>query len=239
MSEETLNIDPHEVAKFDALASRWWDPQSEFKPLHDINPLRLDYIDQHAGLAGKKVLDIGCGGGILAEAMARQSAEVTAIDMAAAPLEVARLHLLESDVSVDYQQMTAEQMAVQSPQQWDIVTCMELLEHVPNPASLVKACAQLVKPGGFVFLSTINRHPKAYVYAILGAEYILKMLPKGTHDYAKFIRPSELGRYLRQAELELINITGLSYNPISQQYSLGSNVDVNYMLTAVKPVESV
>lgn len=239
MSEETLNIDPHEVAKFDALASRWWDPQSEFKPLHDINPLRLDYIDQHAGLAGKKVLDIGCGGGILAEAMARQGAEVTAIDMAAAPLEVARLHLLESDVSVDYQQMTAEQMAVQSPQQWDIVTCMELLEHVPNPASLVKACAQLVKPGGFVFLSTINRHPKAYVYAILGAEYILKMLPKGTHDYAKFIRPSELGRYLRQAELELINITGLSYNPISQQYSLGSNVDVNYMLTAVKPVESV
>lgn len=239
MSEETLNIDPHEVAKFDALASRWWDPQSEFKPLHDINPLRLDYIDQHAGLAGKKVLDIGCGGGILAEAMARQGAEVTAIDMAAAPLEVARLHLLESDVSVDYQQMTAEQMAVQSPQQWDIVTCMELLEHVPNPASLVEACAQLVKPGGFVFLSTINRHPKAYVYAILGAEYILKMLPKGTHDYAKFIRPSELGRYLRQAELELINITGLSYNPISQQYSLGSNVDVNYMLTAVKPVESV
>lgn len=236
MTESTLNIDPQEVAKFDALASRWWDKNGEFKPLHDINPLRLAYIDQRcAGLSGKNVLDIGCGGGILAESMALSGAVVTAIDMAPAPLQVARMHLLESDAEVDYQQILAEELAEQQPGQWDVVTCMELLEHVPEPASLIQACAQLVKPGGHVFLSTINRNPKAYLQIVIGAEYLLRMLPKGTHDYAKFIRPSELGRWLRQVELEIQDMTGLSYNPLTRRYSLGKDIDVNYMLHAQRP----
>jgi 2-polyprenyl-6-hydroxyphenyl methylase/3-demethylubiquinone-9 3-methyltransferase len=231
MTEHIANIDPQEVAKFDALASRWWDPNSEFKPLHDINPLRLGYIDTHStGLKGKQVLDIGCGGGILAEAMALSGALVTGIDMAPAPLEVARLHLLESGAQVDYRQIPAEELAAQQPGQWDIVTCMELLEHVPAPDALIQACAQLVKPGGHVFLSTLNRNPKAYIQAIIGAEYLLGMLPKGTHDYARFIRPAEMGRWCRQAGLELQDMTGLSYNPLTRRYSLSTDLDVNYML---------
>jgi len=233
MTAPTQNFDPQEVAKFDALASRWWDKNSEFKPLHDINPLRLNYIDGHcSGLSGKNVLDIGCGGGILAESMALHGATVTGIDMAPAPLQVARMHLLESGAEVDYQQIAAEELAAQQAGQWDVVTCMELLEHVPEPALLIQACAQLVKPGGHVFLSTLNRNPKSYLQAIIGAEYLLGMLPRGTHDYAKFIRPSELGRWLRQTELELLNMTGLSYNPLTQCYSLSKDLDVNYMLHA-------
>jgi 2-polyprenyl-6-hydroxyphenyl methylase/3-demethylubiquinone-9 3-methyltransferase len=233
MTEQATNSDPWEVAKFDALASRWWDPHSEFKTLHDINPLRLDYIVRFsAGLAGKSVLDIGCGGGILAEALAQQGADVTAIDLAAAPLEVARLHRLESGVDIDYQQISAEELAAQRPGQWDVVTCMELLEHVPRPASTISACAALVKPGGHVFLSTLNRNPKAYLQAIVGAEYLLRMLPRGTHDYARFIRPAELGRWLRQAGLTLDDLTGLSYNPIARTYSLGRDIDVNYLAHA-------
>ena len=239
MTEQTLNIDPQEVAKFDALASRWWDKNSEFKPLHDINPLRLAYIDKHcSGLAEKMVLDIGCGGGILAESMALRGATVTGIDMAPAPLQVARMHLLESGAEVDYRQIPAEELAAQQPGQWDVVTCMELLEHVPDPAALIQACKQLAKPGGHVFFSTLNRNPKSYIQAIVGAEYLLRMLPKGTHDYAKFIRPSEMGRWIRQAELRLQDMTGLSYNPLSQTYSLSKNLDVNYMLYARRSAET-
>jgi 2-polyprenyl-6-hydroxyphenyl methylase/3-demethylubiquinone-9 3-methyltransferase len=230
IDQTTHNADPAEIAKFEALASRWWDPHSEFKPLHDINPLRLDYIDQRCGgLAGKKVIDVGCGGGILAESMAVRGAEVTGIDMGEAPLSVARLHGLESGIKVDYQRITAEHMAEQHAGQFDVVTCMEMLEHVPNPASVIAACARLVKPGGTVFLSTINRNPKSYLFAIIGAEYVLRMLPKGTHDYAKFIRPSELEGWARQAGLKLRDLTGMSYNPLSQQYSLGRDLQVNYM----------
>ena len=236
MTDHTLNIDPQEVAKFDALASRWWDPNSEFKPLHDINPLRLGYIDaQCGGISGKQILDVGCGGGILAESLALRGATVTGIDMAPAPLEVARLHLLESGARVDYRQIPAEALASEQPGQWDIVTCMELLEHVPEPAALIEACAELVTPGGQVFLSTINRNPKAYLQAIVGAEYLLQMLPRGTHDYARFIRPAEMGRWLRQAGLELLDMTGLSYNPLTRRYSLGRDLDVNYMLHARRP----
>ena len=224
------NTDPAEIAKFEALASRWWDPQSEFKPLHDINPLRLDYIDERCGgLAGKAVLDVGCGGGILAESMAALGATVTGIDMGEAPLSVARLHGLESGVSVDYRRITAEQMAAENPGRFDVVTCMEMLEHVPDPASVINACAQLVKPGGAVFLSTINRNPKSYLFAIVGAEYLLRMLPKGTHDYAKFIRPSELEGWARHAGLRLCDLTGMSYNPLNQRYTLGRDLDVNYL----------
>ncbi|NOX75373.1 MAG: bifunctional 2-polyprenyl-6-hydroxyphenol methylase/3-demethylubiquinol 3-O-methyltransferase UbiG [Gammaproteobacteria bacterium] len=224
------NADPAEIAKFEALASRWWDPQSEFKPLHEINPLRLDYIDQRCGgLADKEVIDIGCGGGILAESMAVRNATVTGIDMGKAPLDVARMHGLESGVNVDYQQITAEQMAEQYPARFDVVTCMEMLEHVPDPASVIAACAQLVKPGGTVFFSTINRNPKAYLFAIVGAEYLLRMLPKGTHDYAKFIRPSEMERWVRQAKLKMCDLTGMSYHPLRQQYSLGRDLSVNYL----------
>jgi len=227
---QQANADPAEIAKFEALASRWWDPQSEFKPLHEINPLRLDYIDQLSnGLAGKAVIDVGCGGGILAESMAERGATVTGIDMGRAPLEVARLHGLESGVNVDYQQISAEQMADRHPQQFDVVTCMEMLEHVPDPASTIAACARLVKPGGTVFFSTINRNPKAYLFAIVGAEYLLRLLPKGTHDYAKFIRPSELEAWARHAGLKMHNLTGMSYNPLNQQYSLGRDLDVNYL----------
>ena len=234
MTPNNINIDPQEVAKFDALASRWWDPNSEFKPLHDINPLRLDYIASKAGLAGKKVLDVGCGGGILAESMALRGAAVCGIDMAESPLAVARLHLIESGAKVDYRHMTAEQLAEQEPGHYDVVTCMELLEHVPDPASLVRACASLVKPDGHLFFSTINRNPKAYLFAIIGAEYLLKLLPKGTHDFAKFIRPSDLDAWIRAAGLSLRDIIGLNYNPLTRQYSLGKDIDVNYIVHAIR-----
>lgn len=226
------NVDPVEIDKFEQLASRWWDPQSEFKPLHEINPLRLDYIDQHASLMGKKVIDIGCGGGILSESMAARGAQVTGIDMGEAPLSVARLHGLESGVTVDYQQITAEQQAEKHPGEYDVVTCMEMLEHVPDPASIVRACAALVKPGGHVFMSTINRNVKAYLFAIVGAEYLLKMLPKGTHEYNKFIKPSELAQWLRASELDLQDLSGMTYNPFSHQYKIGKDVSVNYLLHA-------
>ena len=224
-----LNIDPAEIAKFEALATRWWDTQSEFKPLHDINPLRLNYINEHAIIAGKKILDVGCGGGILTESMARMGANVTGIDMGKAPLLVAKLHALESGVEIDYQQITVEQLAEHKAGQFDIVTCMEMLEHVPDPASVICACARLVKPDGAVFFSTINRNPKSWLLAVVGAEYILNMLPRGTHDYNKFIKPSELDRSARQCDLQLNNIIGLSYNPLTKSYKLGRDVDVNYM----------
>ena len=234
MSTATSNIDPAEVNKFEQLASRWWDPNSEFKPLHDINPLRLNYIDERAGLAGKKVADIGCGGGILSESMAKRGAVVTGIDAGKAPLTVAKLHALESNVKVDYQQTTAESLAAEHAGEFEIVTCMEMLEHVPDPASVIQACADLAQPGAHLFFSTINRNPKSYAFAIVGAEYLLKMLPKGTHDYAKFIRPSELGHWLRDAGLELIDVTGMSYNPLTRQYKLGKDIDVNYLVYAKK-----
>lgn len=234
MSATTHNVDHAEVGKFEAMASRWWDPDSEFKPLHDINPLRLDYIDQRAGLAGKTVLDIGCGGGILAESMAARGAKVLGIDMGEAPLEVAQLHKLESGVEVDYRRTTAEQLAAEMPGRFDVVTCMEMLEHVPNPASVIAACATLVKPGGQVFFSTINRNPKAYLFAVIGAEYVLRLLPRGTHDFAKFIRPSELESGIRQAGLQLKDLTGMSYNPFTRTYSLGRDMDVNYLAYCVK-----
>jgi 2-polyprenyl-6-hydroxyphenyl methylase / 3-demethylubiquinone-9 3-methyltransferase len=234
MSESTLNIDPEEVAKFDQSASRWWDPNSEYKPLHDINPLRLDYIDDRAVLAGKRVVDVGCGGGILSESMAVRGAHVVGVDMSGTALSVAKLHLLESGVSVDYRKMTAEQLAEEEPASFDLVTCMELLEHVPDPVSLITACAQLAKPGGQLFFSTLNRNPKSYMLAILGAEYLLNMLPKGTHDFAKFIRPAELAHWLREACLNLKELTGMRYNPISRSYDLSRDVSVNYLVHAVK-----
>ncbi|MGB0502861.1 MAG: bifunctional 2-polyprenyl-6-hydroxyphenol methylase/3-demethylubiquinol 3-O-methyltransferase UbiG [Thalassolituus sp.] len=231
----SLNVDRAEIAKFEALASRWWDLHSEFKPLHDINPLRTNYIDSHATLAGKKVLDVGCGGGILSEAMAQRGANVTGIDMGEAPLNIARLHALESGVSVDYKQIPVEQLAAQMPGEFDVVTCLEMLEHVPDPASIIKACHTLVKPGGMVFFSTINRNPKAYAMAILGAEYLLRMLPAGTHDYDKFIKPSELTRWCRAAELQVIDMTGMIYNPLTKDYRLkDQDVDVNYLVATVK-----
>ena len=226
-----LNVDRAEVAKFEALASRWWDRESEFKPLHDINPLRTNYIDRHASLAGKKVLDVGCGGGILSEAMAQRGAYVTGIDMGEAPLNIAKLHALESGVSVKYQQIPVEQLAEEMPASFDVVTCLEMLEHVPDPASIIQACYKLVKPGGMVFFSTINRNPKAYAMAIIGAEYIMRMLPAGTHDYDKFIKPSELTRWCRAADLSVLDMTGMIYNPLTQEYSLkDQDVDVNYLV---------
>ncbi len=227
-----LNIDPSEVSKFEELASRWWDPGSEFKPLHEINPLRLNYIDERAHLAGKQVVDVGCGGGILAESMAACGATVLGIDAGHTPLTVARLHALESGIQLDYRQLTAEELATERPDEFDIVTCMEVMEHVPDPASLIKACSQLVKPGGQLFFSTINRNAKAYLFAILGAEYLLRLLPKGTHDYRKFIRPSELAAWLRRADLELNQINGMSYNPITRRYSISQDLDVNYLVHA-------
>lgn len=225
----TLNVDPAEISKFEELASRWWDMHGEFKPLHEINPLRLHYIDERVNLSGKRVLDVGCGGGILSESMAKSGADVTAIDMGKAPLSVAKLHALESEVEIDYQQITVEELAEQQAASFDAVSCMEMLEHVPDPSSVIKACQKLVKPGGHVFFSTINRNPKAYMFAIVGAEYILKMLPRGTHEYAKFIKPSELDEWSREADLQLKNITGMTYNPLTKNYSLGKDVDVNYM----------
>ena len=228
------NVDPSEVAKFENLASRWWDPESEFKPLHDINPLRVNYIDKYAKLAEKSVIDVGCGGGILSEAMARRSARVTGIDAGEAPLSVAKLHKLESQVDVDYRQITPEALAEEAPAQFDVVTCLEMLEHVPEPPSVIKACARLVKPGGHLFFSTINRNPKSYLFAIVGAEYILNLLPKGTHDFAKFIRPSELSQWCRDAGLTVKDITGMTYNPLFKSYKLGRDIDVNYLVYATK-----
>ncbi len=227
----SANVDHAEVGKFEELASRWWDRNSEFKPLHDINPLRLDYIDDLAGLAGKRVLDVGCGGGILAESMVARGAHVVGIDMGEGPLEVARLHLLESGLEVDYRRMPAEELAAAEPASFDVVTCMEMLEHVPDPGSVIRACHDLVKPGGQVFFSTINRNPKAYLFAIVGAEYLLRMLPKGTHDFAKFIRPSELVRWAREAGLAVNDLSGMTYNPLTQVYRLDAeNVSVNYLV---------
>jgi 2-polyprenyl-6-hydroxyphenyl methylase/3-demethylubiquinone-9 3-methyltransferase len=226
-----VNVDPIEIDKFQSIATRWWDPESEFKPLHEINPLRVDYIEQRTGtLTDKKVLDIGCGGGILSEAMALKGAIVTGIDMGEMALKVAKMHLHESNLEIDYQMITAEQFAQQNPGEFDIVTCLEMLEHVPDPASIVAAAARLLKPGGQLFFSTINRNPKAFVLAILGAEYILNMLPKGTHEYKKFIKPSELALAARTNQMEVLDITGMTYNPITKHYKLGRDVDVNYLM---------
>jgi 2-polyprenyl-6-hydroxyphenyl methylase/3-demethylubiquinone-9 3-methyltransferase len=232
----SINVDPSEVAKFEQLASRWWDRNSEFKPLHDINPLRANWIDKLAPVAEQKLLDVGCGGGILCEAMAQRGAIVTGIDMGEAPLAVGELHKLESGVEVDYQKSTAEAFAESHAEQFDIVTCLEMLEHVPDPGSVVRACAAMTKPGGTLVFSTINRNPKAYLLAIIGVEYVLRMLPKGTHEYGKFIRPAELGKWIREAGLELDQMTGLTYNPITKTYRLTeTDVDVNYMICARKP----
>lgn len=235
--ESIMNVDPHEIQKFEMLASRWWDRNSEFKPLHDINPLRANWIDNLAPVAEKDLLDVGCGGGILCEAMAQRGARVTGIDMGEAPLAVGNLHKLESGVDVNYVKSTAEDYAADHTHAFDTVTCLEMLEHVPDPSSVVRACAKMTKPGGTVFFSTINRNPKSYLLAVIGVEYILRMLPKGTHEYAKFIRPSELGEWIRDAGLEITDMTGLVYNPITKTYRLSQrDVDVNYMICARKRV---
>ena len=224
------NVDAQELAKFSALAHRWWDPDSEFRPLHEINPLRLDWIDSLAQVDGKRVVDVGCGGGILAEAMARRGGMVTGIDLAARPLGVARLHAMESGVDrLDYREISAEALAAEQPSGFDIVTCMEMLEHVPDPASTVRACATLAKPGGWVFLSTLNRNPKSFLFAIVGAEYVLNLLPRGTHEYARFIRPSELARHARDAGLDLLATNGMTYNPLTKRYRLQADTSVNYL----------
>lgn len=235
MNESINNVDHSEIAKFEALAARWWDRNSEFKPLHDINPLRMSFIDSKLNLAEQQVLDIGCGGGLLTEAMAHRGARVTGIDMGEAPLAVARLHLLESGLDIDYQHSSAEAFAEGRAGKFDVVTCLEMLEHVPDPASVLKACAALLKPGGHLFLSTINRNPKSYLFAVIGAEYVLRLLPRGTHDYRKFIRPSELAGFIRQAGLELQDECGMSYNPFSKTYRLSGDLGVNYLMHAVKP----
>lgn len=229
-----INADPAELAKFGDLAHRWWDPNSEFKPLHEINPLRLGWINSAFPLRGKRVLDVGCGGGLLSEGMAALGAEVTGIDLSEKPLGVARLHLLESGHKVDYRKIPVEELADEMPGNFDAVTCMEMLEHVPNPSSTITACARLVKPGGTVFFSTLNRNPKSYLFAIIGAEYVLQMLPKGTHDYAKFIKPSELSRWAKMGNLEPAEVIGMSYNPITKEYSLGRDTSVNYLMRAVR-----
>lgn len=228
------NADPVELQKFASLAHRWWDPTSEFKPLHEINPLRLNYIDGLAGLRGKRVLDVGCGGGILSESMAGRGAEVTGIDLGEKALKVAQLHKLETGSNVDYRLISIEALAEAQPESFDVVTCMEMLEHVPDPAAVVRACATLAKPGGRVFFSTLNRNPKSYLYAVIGAEYVLNMLPKGTHDYARFIKPSELSSWCRASGLEVTEMAGMHYNPFNQRYSLGADVSVNYLMHTVK-----
>jgi len=235
MSESRQNVDVDEVAKFDALASRWWDADGEFRPLHEINPLRLDWIRQHADLRDARVLDIGCGGGILTESMAQAGALVTGIDMAVSPLAVAKLHQIESGVEVDYQQSTAEAFAENHAGEFDVVTCLEMLEHVPSPAQIIASVHTLLRPGGHAFFSTINRNPKAFMLAIVGAEYVLKMLPAGTHDYQKFIRPSELDDWARDADLELKDSIGMHYNPVTREYSLGPGLDVNYLMHYHRP----
>lgn len=229
------NVDPAELEKFSELAHRWWDPESEFRPLHEINPLRLDYIDGIAALRGKKVLDVGCGGGILAEAMATRGAHVTGIDLAEKPLKVAQLHLLESKLDVVYRNIAVEALAQEAPHSFDVVTCMEMLEHVPDPASAVRACAALLKRGGHAFFATLNRNPKSYLYAIIGAEYVLNLLPRGTHDYARFIKPSELSASCRSAGLGISGIIGMTYNPFSKTYALEADSSVNYILCARAP----
>ena len=235
MTASNHNVDELEIKKFEALAARWWDPDSEFKPLHDINPLRMNYISQHVNLAGKKVLDIGCGGGILTEALAYHGAKVTAIDLAEASLKVARLHLLESKLEIDYQNISAEELVDSNTGNFDVICCMEMLEHVPTPASIVAACQQLLKPNGLVFFSTINRNFKAYTFAIVGGEYLLNLIPKGTHDYHKLIKPSELASWSRASNLQLLDQTGLGYNPLNKKYSLGKSIDVNYIALYKKP----
>jgi 2-polyprenyl-6-hydroxyphenyl methylase/3-demethylubiquinone-9 3-methyltransferase len=232
-----MNVDPQEIAKFEALAARWWDRNSEFKPLHDINPLRANYIDEHSPVSGRHLADVGCGGGILAESMALRGATVTGIDMGEAPLAVARLHQRESGVTVDYRHSTAEQLAAEMPGHFDIVCCLEMLEHVPDPAAVVAACADLAQPGGSLYFSTINRNPKAFVFAVVGAEHILKLLPPGTHEYEKFIKPSELAGWIRDAGLQLKGMTGMLYNPLTRRYRLSEkDVSVNYLVRAQKPV---
>jgi len=232
----SANADAGELLKFSELASRWWDPTSEFRPLHEINPLRLDWIDGLHPLKGERVLDVGCGGGILAEAMAREGAQVKGIDLAEKPLGVARLHALESGVEVDYECIATEDIAAREPAKYDLVTCMEMLEHVPEPASVIQACAKLVRPGGHAVFSTLNRNPKSFLFAIVGAEYVLRLLPKGTHEYAKFIRPSELHAAAQDAGLVLKSMIGLHYNPFTKVYSLGRNVDVNYIMAFGRPL---
>lgn len=234
--ESNNNVDHAELAKFSALASKWWDPNSEFRPLHEINPLRLNWIDERVGLKGKKVLDVGCGGGILAESMARRGADVLGIDLADKSLKVAELHKLETGVSnVNYRFVSAEQLAAEEHATFDVVTCLEMLEHVPDPAQTIQACADLCKPGGWLFFSTINRNPKSFVFAIVGAEYVLNLLPKGTHEYKKFIKPSELAQYARQSKLDFSEIIGLVYNPLTKVYRLARDTDVNYMVACRKP----
>ncbi|HEX8987736.1 MAG TPA: bifunctional 2-polyprenyl-6-hydroxyphenol methylase/3-demethylubiquinol 3-O-methyltransferase UbiG [Rhodocyclaceae bacterium] len=229
-----LNADPQELAKFGDLAHRWWDPNSEFKALHDINPLRLGWIDRCVGLAGKRVLDVGCGGGILSESMAALGADVTGIDLSEKPLGVAKLHLYESGQKVDYRQIAAEELAAAEPASFDVVTCLEMLEHVPDPASTVRACATLVKPGGTVFFSTINRNVKAYLLAVVGAEYVLEMLPRGTHDYERFLRPAELARFAREADLSVAEIVGMTYSPLTRTYALGRDTSVNFLMRTTR-----
>ncbi len=230
----SLNADAAELQKFAALAHRWWDPLSEFKPLHDINPLRLDYIDRIAGLSSKRVLDVGCGGGILSESMAQRGAEVMGIDLGEKALKVAQLHRLESGARVDYRLVAAETLAQEQPESFDVVTCMEMLEHVPDPGAIVAACAELLKPGGRIFFSTLNRNPKSYLFAVIGAEYVLQMLPRGTHQYERFIKPSELSGWCRAAGLEVAGVCGMSYNPFGKRYALGDDVSVNYLMHAEK-----
>ncbi len=233
----TINADPQELAKFGELAHRWWDPESDFKPLHQINPLRLGWIQQLCPLAGKRVLDVGCGGGILSDSMARVGAQVLGIDLSTKPLRVAELHAMEAGTEgVEYREIAVEALADEQPAGFDVVTCMEMLEHVPDPASVVRACAALVKPGGWVFLSTLNRNAKAFLLAIVGAEYVMNMLPKGTHEYARFLRPSELAQFCRDAGLEARASRGLTYNPLTQRYSLGSDTDVNYLMACRRPL---
>ena len=233
-----INADPQELAKFSDLAHKWWDPESEFRPLHQINPLRLDWIDQFAAISGKNVVDVGCGGGILAESMARRGANVLGVDLADKPLKVAQLHAMEGGVAnLDYRSIAAEDLAAEQPAAFDVVTCMEMLEHVPDPSSIIRACASMARPGGWVFFSTLNRNPKSFLFAIVGAEYVLKLLPKGTHEFSRFIRPAELARWIREAGLELGQFKGLEYNPITRRYWLSGDTSVNYMVACRKPLQ--
>lgn len=233
-----INADPQELAKFSDLAHKWWDPESEFRPLHQINPLRLDWIDQFAAISGKNVVDVGCGGGILAESMARRGANVLGVDLADKPLKVAQLHAMEGGVAnLEYRSIAAEDLAAEQPGAFDVVTCMEMLEHVPDPSSIIRACASMARPGGWVFFSTLNRNPKSFLFAIVGAEYVLKLLPKGTHEFSRFIRPAELARWVREAGLELGQFKGLEYNPITRRYWLSGDTSVNYMVACRKPLQ--